>query len=102
MAKLIHSAIASVDGYIEDDAGSFDWAAPDQDVLRFVNDLERPVPAWIWTCWTRTGSQTVLSTSGTAPSQRDHSRGQEFIALCGQTCRRRDGAPALAGSGARL
>jgi dihydrofolate reductase len=192
MAKLIYSAIASADGYIEDAAGSFDWAAPDQDVLRFVNDLERPVgtylygrrmyetmlywetahtvpgqppfvqeftgiwqaadkivfsktlasvlsartrierdfdaalvrqlksaterarqwgartwrgrpsmlgwstscscswfpssseaasghcpavPAWIWTCWTRIGSQTVLSTSGTAPSQRDHSRG---------------------------
>jgi len=43
MAKLIYSAIASADGYVEDAAGSFDWAAPDEELLRFVNDLERPV-----------------------------------------------------------
>ena len=48
MAKLIYSAIASADGYIEDAAGSFDWAAPDQDVLRFVNDLERPVGTYLY------------------------------------------------------
>jgi dihydrofolate reductase len=43
MAKLIYSAIASVDGYVEDTDGNFDWAAPDEEVHRFVNDLERPV-----------------------------------------------------------
>jgi hypothetical protein len=43
MGKLIYSAIASADGYIEDAAGSVDWAAPDDAVHRFVNDLERPV-----------------------------------------------------------
>jgi hypothetical protein len=41
MAMLIYSAIASADGYTEDAAGSFDWAAPDEELLRFVNDLER-------------------------------------------------------------
>jgi len=43
MAKLIYSAIASLDGYIADEDGNFDWAAPDEEVHRFVNDLERPV-----------------------------------------------------------
>jgi dihydrofolate reductase len=43
MAKLIYSAIASLDGYVEDDRGKFDWAAPDQEVHTFVNDLERPL-----------------------------------------------------------
>jgi dihydrofolate reductase len=43
MANLIYSAIASADGYVEDAAGRFDWAAPGEDLLRFVNDLERPV-----------------------------------------------------------
>jgi dihydrofolate reductase len=48
MAKLIYSAIASADGYVEDAAGSFDWAAPDEEVLRFVNDLERPVGSYLY------------------------------------------------------
>lgn len=43
MAKLIYSAITSLDGYVEDDAGNFDWAAPDEEVHAFVNDLERPI-----------------------------------------------------------
>ena len=43
MAKLIYSAIMSLDGFVADEAGNFDWAAPDEEVHRFVNDLERPV-----------------------------------------------------------
>jgi dihydrofolate reductase len=41
MAKLIYSAISSLDGYIEDTDGSFDWAMPDEEVHKFANDLER-------------------------------------------------------------
>ena len=41
MARLIYSAIASLDGYVADEHGSFDWAAPDEEVHSFVNDLER-------------------------------------------------------------
>src|SRR2546423_15208583 len=41
MAKLTYSAIASLDGYIEDEDGSFDWAVPDEEVHAFINDLER-------------------------------------------------------------
>jgi len=43
MAKLIYSAITSLDGYIADEDDNFDWAAPDDEVHAFVNDLERRV-----------------------------------------------------------
>jgi dihydrofolate reductase len=48
MAKLIYSAISSLDGYVADQAGNFDWAAPDEEVFRFVNDLERPVGTYLY------------------------------------------------------
>jgi dihydrofolate reductase len=41
MASLIYTAIASLDGYVEDEQGKFDWAAPDEEVHTFVNDLVR-------------------------------------------------------------
>ncbi|MGH7692622.1 MAG: dihydrofolate reductase family protein [Candidatus Dormibacteria bacterium] len=48
MAKLIYSALTSLDGYVEDDDGKFDWATPDREVLAFVNDLERPVGTYLY------------------------------------------------------
>jgi dihydrofolate reductase len=48
MVSLIYSAIASLDGYVEDPAGQFDWGAPDDEVLSFVNDLERPVGTYLF------------------------------------------------------
>ena len=42
MAKLIYSAITSLDGYVEDENGKFDWSVPDAEVHAFGNDLERP------------------------------------------------------------
>lgn len=48
MAKLIYSAIASLDGYVEDAEGRFDWAAPDEEVHSFVNDLERPIGTYLY------------------------------------------------------
>jgi dihydrofolate reductase len=47
-AKLIYSAITSLDGYVADEDGNFDWAAPDEEVHRFVNDLERPVGTYLY------------------------------------------------------
>lgn len=43
MARLSYAMIASLDGYIEDSSGSFDWAMPDEEVHRFFNDLDRSV-----------------------------------------------------------
>jgi dihydrofolate reductase len=43
VARLIYSAITSLDGYVADESGNFDWAAPDEEVHAFVNDLERPI-----------------------------------------------------------
>ena len=40
MSKLTYTAITSLDGYIEDPSGSFDWAMPDPEVHAFANDLE--------------------------------------------------------------
>jgi dihydrofolate reductase len=48
MAKLIYAAIASLDGYVADETGNFDWAAPDEEVHAFVNDLERPVGTYLY------------------------------------------------------
>jgi dihydrofolate reductase len=46
--KLIYSAIASLDGYIEDPTGDFGWAAPDEEVHAFVNELERPIGTYLY------------------------------------------------------
>ena len=43
MAKLIYATITSLDGYVADEDGKFDWAMPDEEVHAFVNDLERPI-----------------------------------------------------------
>src|ERR1051325_8373404 len=48
MAKLIYSAIASLDGYVADQNGNFDWAAPDEEGHAFVNDLERPIGSYLY------------------------------------------------------
>jgi hypothetical protein len=48
MAKLIYAAIASLDGYVEDEEGRFDWAAPDEEVFAVVNDLERPIGTYLY------------------------------------------------------
>ena len=43
MAKLIYAALASLDGYVADEDGNFDWAAPDDEVHAFVNEMQRAV-----------------------------------------------------------
>jgi dihydrofolate reductase len=48
LARLIYSAIASLDGYVEDEQGMFDWAAPDEEVHAFVNDLERSIGTYLY------------------------------------------------------
>jgi dihydrofolate reductase len=48
MAKLIYSAISSLDGYVADAEGNFDWSMPDEEVHTFVNDLERPIGTYLF------------------------------------------------------
>lgn len=48
MAKLIYAAITSLDGYVADADGNFDWAEPDEEVFTFVNDLERPIGTYLY------------------------------------------------------
>ena len=48
MSKLIYSAITSLDGYVADEHGRFDWSMPDPEVHAFVNDLERPVGTYLY------------------------------------------------------
>jgi dihydrofolate reductase len=48
MARLIYSAITSLDSYAADQNGKFDWAEPDEEVHAFINDLERPVGTYLY------------------------------------------------------
>jgi dihydrofolate reductase len=48
MAKLIYSVITSLDGYVADEDGNFDWAEPDEEVHAFVNDLERAAGTYLY------------------------------------------------------
>jgi dihydrofolate reductase len=74
MAKLIYSAITSLDGYVADEDGNFDWAAPDEEVHTFVNDLERPVGTYLYgrrmyevmVAW-----ETVDIAANESPAERD-------------------------------
>jgi dihydrofolate reductase len=69
MAKLIYSAIASLDGDIEDNDGQFDWAVPDDEVHAFVNDLVRTIGTFLYG---RRMYETMVSWE-TAPSLAAHS-----------------------------
>ena len=48
MAKLIYCAITSLDGFVEDADGNFDWCIPDEEVHTFVNELERPIGTYLY------------------------------------------------------
>jgi dihydrofolate reductase len=48
VAKLIYSAITSLDGYVVDEDGNFHWAAPGEEVHAFLNELERPVGTYLY------------------------------------------------------
>jgi dihydrofolate reductase len=81
MARLIYSGLMSVDGYIADRDGNFDWAEPDAEVHSFVNELMRPVATHllgrrmyevmaVWEHGRRTSarSPTCPLTSATSPT----------------------------------
>jgi hypothetical protein len=74
MAKLIYSAITSLDGYAADEDGNFDWAAPDEEVHAFINDLDRPLGTYLYgrrLYETMAGWETGPTLADLSPSTRD-------------------------------
>jgi dihydrofolate reductase len=77
MARLIYSGITSLDGYVADADGRFDWSVPDEEVHTFINDLERPVGTYLYgrrmydvmVFWEKEGALT-----GQPPFERDFGR----------------------------
>ncbi|HEX8752430.1 MAG TPA: dihydrofolate reductase family protein [Solirubrobacterales bacterium] len=85
MARLIYSSICSLDGYVADADGNFDWATPDEEVHAFVNELERPIGTYLYgrrmyetmVYWETNGDQ-----EGGSPAVRDFAgiwRGAEKV-----------------------
>lgn len=75
MARLIYSAISSLDGYIEDRDGNFDWAMPDDEVHSFINNLERAVGTYLFgrrMYETMQVWETDLSFTADSPLLRDY------------------------------
>ena len=74
MAKLIYSAIASLDGYVADEDGKFDWAVPDEEVHAFINDLDRPIGTYLYgrrMYETMVGWETDPTLADQSPVMRD-------------------------------
>jgi dihydrofolate reductase len=72
MAKLVYAAITSLDGYVADREGNFDWAMPDNEVHAAVNELERPIGTYLY----GRRMYEVMSYWATAPT--DDSEPAEF------------------------
>src|SRR3989442_11899289 len=76
-ALLIYTAIASLDGYVADTDGNFDWAEPDEEVHGFINDLERPVGPYLYgrrMYETMAGWETDVTLAGQSELMRDFAR----------------------------
>ncbi len=74
MAKLIYSAIASLDGYVADEDGNFGWAVPDEEVHAFINDLQRPIGTYLYgrrMYETMVGWETDPTLADQSPLMRD-------------------------------
>jgi dihydrofolate reductase len=74
MAKLIYSAISSLDGYVADEDGNFDWAVPDEEVHAFINDLDRPLGTYLYgrrMYETMAGWETDPTLAGRSPLIQD-------------------------------
>ncbi len=74
MAKLIYSAISSLDGFVADEEGNFDWAVPDEEVHAFINDLDRRVGTYLYgrrMYETMVGWETDPTLADQSPLMRD-------------------------------
>jgi dihydrofolate reductase len=72
-ARLIYSTIESLDGYVADADGRFDWGQPDEEVHAFVNDLVRPVGTYLYgrRMYEVMRAWETLSLDGESPAIRD-------------------------------
>lgn len=74
MARLVYMAITSLDGYVADGQGNYDWAMPDDEVFSFVNDFERPIGTYLYgrrLYEEMTGWETADSLPGQPPLMLD-------------------------------
>ena len=77
MARLLYMAIMSLDGYVADEKGNYDWAMPDDEVFGFVNDFERPVGTYLYgrrLYQEMTGWETMHTQAGPSPLMLDFAR----------------------------
>jgi dihydrofolate reductase len=77
MAKLIYSAITSLDGYVEDQDGKFDWSVPDAEVMAFLNEIERPLGTYLYgrgMYETMAGWETAHLRENQLPASEDFTR----------------------------
>jgi dihydrofolate reductase len=75
MAKLIYGYLMSLDGYVEDADGAFDWAVPDEEAHAFINDIERPVRTYLYgrrLYETMAGWETDPALAEHSPAMRDY------------------------------
>ena len=77
MARLLYMAIMSLDGYVADEEGNYDWAMPDDEVFGFVNDFERPVGTYLYgrrLYQEMTGWETMHTQAAVSPLMLDFAR----------------------------
>ena len=77
MAKLVYSAIVSLDGYVAEADGNFEWAVPDEEVHAFINDLQRPIGTYLYgrrMYETMVGWETNPTLADSSPLMRDFAR----------------------------
>ncbi len=78
MAKLIYTAITSLDGYVEDAGGNFDWARPDDELFAVINDLERPIGTHLYG---RRMYETMLFWETAASDSQQTTVARDFAAI---------------------
>jgi dihydrofolate reductase len=78
MGNLIYSAIASLDGYVEDRDGKFDWAVPDAELHAYVNEQERGVGTYLYG---RRLYETMRYWEDNGDGPADHEISAEFAAI---------------------
>ncbi|HEY1535573.1 MAG TPA: dihydrofolate reductase family protein [Polyangiaceae bacterium] len=77
MAKLIYTAITSLDGYTADQDGKFAWSAPSEEVHAFINELERPIGTYLYgrrLYETMVVWENAATFVGQSPAMQDYAR----------------------------